>query len=259
MRITVLTTDTLHHRYFLRKLKDQLADRLVQVLFETRPYPWRLNAKRHVKRNWYNPWAAFATNPYFQPADFGGKVDAFEAPLFFPDGNTELPAGLPRAYVDSVNDAESERLLDAAASDLLLVYGTGLVKAHVFTAPKYGAINAHGGKLPGYRGLDTNLWAAYEGRPEDMRVTWHQVDSELDTGDVYLEEPVPFHPRLSIYSMRYFTAVICTEMCLTLIEKLEAGKLNGRRHEKRNSRYYGPMPWLLKLRTDKLLRGLSGR
>jgi hypothetical protein len=259
MRITVLTTDTLHHRYFLHKLYAELADNLVQVLFETRPYPWARNAKRHIKRHWANPWSAFATNPYFQPSDFGAKVNTFEAPLFFPDGNSDLPVGLSNAYVESVNNEEAARLLDDAASDLLLVYGTGLIKPHVFAAPRFGAINAHGGKLPGYRGLDTNLWATYEGHPEDMRVTWHQVDSELDTGDVYFEEPVPFDPRLSICSLRYFTAVICTEMCLALLENLAAGKLIGRRHEKSMSKYYGPMPWLLKRKTDKVLKTLARR
>ncbi len=254
LKIATLTTDTLHHRYFLKRLRGETSSHacIVLNLFETRPYPWRKKAHRHILKSLPNLWKGLVKNPYVQP-DLGPRIDAYEMPRFFPDGDTAIPADIPSHYVQSVNGEDARALLRNAKPDLIFVYGTGLVKPETYQIATRAAINAHGGKIPGYRGLDTNLWAAYEGHPEDMTATLHQVDDDLDTGPVYMDRPIGRPADLSLVTLRYHTAVLCTDMFIDLIAAFFDGEPNSKIQNLAESRYFGPMPWLLKRRTNNLL------
>ncbi|MHA1570788.1 MAG: formyltransferase family protein [Alphaproteobacteria bacterium] len=251
-----MTTDTAHHRYFLRQLSTRLPAGcdLVMAMFETRPYPWRRLARRHAIRTLPNLWRATAANPYLQPRSFAHRQNAFEYSRFFPNGDATLPAALPVEQVYSVNDETARRAIAKARPDVLYVYGTGKIVPKTFALPALGSINAHGGRLPGYRGLDTNLWAAYNGQPQEMSVTLHQMDEDLDTGPVYVDHAVAPHREMSIFSLRYFTTLVCLDLFLGLTKHLADGTLTPRSNDRAQSRYYGPMPWLLKRRTDTILR-----
>jgi folate-dependent phosphoribosylglycinamide formyltransferase PurN len=255
LRIAILTTDTLHHRYFLKRVYEETSDIAVVVLnlFETKSYPWRRNARRHFLGSLPNLWKGLALNPYLQP-NLENRIDAYEKPHFFPDGNTAPPKEISSHEVYSVNDDDARDLLQKAEPDLILIYGTGLVKAATFSLSGRATINAHGGKIPGYRGLDTNLWAVLEGRAEDMTATLHQVDEGLDTGPVYMARPINRATDLSLITLRYHTAVLCTEMFIELVAAFSKGDPKPETQDLTESRYFGPMPWLLKRHANKMLK-----
>lgn len=256
MRIAVLTTDTLHHRYFLRRLVRDLPDgaEIVLTLFETRPYPWRSKAKRHLAQSLPNLWNGLVKNPYLQPMSFASRQDAFEMPRFFPDGDTSLPANNPVEWVESVNLPKARELLSSAGADVFYVYGTGKIRPEIFGMPPLGSVNAHGGKLPGYRGLDTNLWAAFEGRPEDMYATVHKVSEGFDEGSVYLDRPIAPHSDLSIYSLRYFSTLNFVDLFRDVTLDLLKGSPSMRPHDPEDSNYYGPIPWVFKRQVETILQ-----
>jgi methionyl-tRNA formyltransferase len=258
MRIGVLTTDTPHHRYFLGELHRQLpaGTEIVVNLFENRPYPWRKRARRHFVRSLPNLWRATVLNPYLQSRRFAERQLAWEEAAFFPTGERCLPPGLPSQAVRSVNDLEAADVLVERKPDLLLVYGTGLVKESVFRRVPLGAVNAHGGLLPAYRGLDTNLWAALAGRPEEMAVTWHAVDADYDTGPVYLQRRIGRIAGLNLLTLRYHTALIATAMAVELLQRFSAIRAAAR-PQAGASRYYGPMPQLLKRHADRVIRSYA--
>jgi methionyl-tRNA formyltransferase len=198
-------------------------------------------------------WNGIVHNPFLQPSSLAIAINRYERQLFFPDGDDSLP-GSPTFYVETVNSPETEQHLRAAAPDLILVYGTGLVLPRIYGIARSAALNAHGGKLPGYRGLDTNLWAILEGNPQDMTATWHALAPELDTGAVYADAPVPPHRDLALHTLRGRTAILCTDLIIDLLPRLKDGAGPIRTHRKDESRYFSMMPWVLKRRADKLLR-----
>lgn len=254
LKIAILTTDTLHHRYFIRQIYREVSDHaeIVLNIFEARAYPWRQKMKRHFVRSLPNIWRGLILNPYFQP-DTSNRIERYERPRFFPDGDTNINSNIQTHIVESANDVETQTLLKGATPDLILVYGTGLLKSATYSLSKLASINAHGGKIPGYRGLDTNLWAAYEGRPDEMMVTLHGVDKKLDTGPVYLACPIEPQADLSLISIRYYTTILCTKMFIDLIKMFSSGAPKPMIQDLTNSRYYNPMPWLLKLQTNRKL------
>ncbi len=260
MRIGILTTDTAHHRYFIRRLHRELprgADIAFNV-FERKPYPWRRRALRHFRSTFPDLWKGTVLNPYVRWRSQTRAQDAFEKAAFFVDGDSSLPASFPTHDVYSVNDSETRSLLDARSPDLVLIYGTGLVKPEIYGRPRLGSLNAHGGLLPGYRGLDTNLWATWLGRPDDMAVTIHQVEEDFDTGAVVAQRRLRPVPGLGLASLRYYTTVLCTNLFLEAV----GGYLEGTvvpRPQCGGSAYYGPMPGYLKWRCDRLLRTFASR
>lgn len=258
MRLGVLTTDTPHHRFFLRELNLRVSSdiEIVLGLFEEKPYPWRRRAARHFRQSLPNLWRATILNPYVQSRRFTARQLAWEEARFFPTGDRSLPSNLQRHVVPSVNDAEAKRLICEAKPDFLFVYGTGLVERDVFSIPALGTVNAHGGLLPGYRGLDTNLWAALEGRPDEMAVTLHKVDADYDTGEVYLQRRLGRIAGLDALTLRYHTTHTVISMTLELLQLIAAGRLAGRTQSGVN-RYYGPMPHLLKRRAGRIIRAYA--
>lgn len=258
IRVAVLTTDTPHHRYYLRRLWNEAPQgvEFVLALFETRPYPWGRNAKRHLRQTMPNLWRGLALNPYFQPLSFARAQAEFENSHFFPDGDSSLPKSLPVRKVRSVNDDDAAVALAEAAPDLQLVYGTGVVKARTFDGPPLGTVNAHGGKLPAYRGLDTNLWAVLEGRPQDMTVTLHGIDAGIDTGPIYAAEPIGRIKGMNAVNLRCHTAILCTRMTIDLLARFAAGTARAE-PQTGEGRYFGPMPWLLRQRAGRLLRAYA--
>ena len=88
LRIAVLTTDTPHHRYFLRRLLRDLppGSEIVVNIFEEKPYPWRKKARRHLRDAFPNLWRGIALNPYWQSSRLAAQQIAFEEAHFFPNG-----------------------------------------------------------------------------------------------------------------------------------------------------------------------------
>ncbi len=125
MRIAILTTDTAHHRYFLRELDERLpsGSEIVLNLFETKGYPWKRMARRHLRQSLPNLWRGLALNPYLQSQALARREAAFEEPRFFADGDRALPQDLPSHNVHSVNDSEAGKLLAAALKACSFVIG----------------------------------------------------------------------------------------------------------------------------------------
>lgn len=261
MRIAVLSTDTAHHRYFLRRF---LAEAPVGVdvplvLFETRTYPWRQKRNRHFTDRIPDLWHGAVLNPYVFPGIFSSAQRAYEARRFFPDGDSSLPIGPRVVYVDDANGPAARELLAGAKADIGFVYGTGRLRRETYDLPGLGSINAHGGLLPNYRGLDTNLWAAYEGEPDRMAVTLHRVVDRLDEGAVLDERFLTPDPDICVPTLRFFTARLCTDMFLAITRSLLNGNLVGSERDNRLGRYYGPMPALLKIKTNRILKQWAGQ
>ena len=230
--------------------------KIVLNIFETKLYPWKRLARRHIVRSFPNLWRGFALNPYIQFGSLADTQVSFEREHFFPDQDVSLPDTFRNEHVYSANSVLATTLIDEAQIDLLLIYGTQRIHSHVFMRTPLGAINAHGGLLPGYRGLDTNLWAALEGAPEDMAVTIHQVDVELDTGPLHVARRLgPIH-GLELMNLRYYTAILCTDLFLEVVERFLAGKTEPKPQEK-SSRYFGPMPELLKRRANRAIKAYA--
>jgi natural product biosynthesis luciferase-like monooxygenase protein len=86
---------------------------------------------------------------------------------------------------------------------------------------KAGAVNFHDGPLPERAGLNTPAWAILEER-ERHGITWHEIASAVDVGDIYVEHGIDIAPdetALTLNTKCFEAGVDSFDRLLTDIEQ----------------------------------------
>lgn len=106
----------------------------------------------------------------------------------------QLPVTSRLVPPSGCNDPAEIDLMRNAAPDVVLVFGTGLLKPPLIDAFQGRILNIHLGLSPYYRGAGTNFWPLVNGEPEYCGATIHFLDAGVDTG------PIIMHVRPDIRS-----------------------------------------------------------
>jgi methionyl-tRNA formyltransferase len=115
------------------------------------------------------------------------------------------------------------RLLASVEPDLVVCMGfPWKIPADALAVPGLGWLNGHPSLLPLHRGPLPVAWAIRAGEDE-VGITFHRMDADLDTGPILSQRPVPlgepelpdvFYPRMGI---------VVVEALAEALERLEAG------------------------------------
>jgi len=97
----------------------------------------------------------------------------------------ETVRGPARAVVPGgCNDPGEIEAMCAARPDVVLVFGTGLLKRPLLERFPGRVLNIHLGLSPYYRGAGTNFWPLVNGEPEYCGATVHFMDEGVDSGPI---------------------------------------------------------------------------
>jgi len=120
--------------------------------------------------------------------------DASEAAYFAGDATLRLdPAAVVRQVEgNGCNDLVEVSEMVALQPDVVLVFGTGILRGTLLSRFAGRIINIHLGLSPYYRGAGTNFWPLVNREPEYVGATIHYLDAGIDTG------PILAHARPSI-------------------------------------------------------------
>jgi folate-dependent phosphoribosylglycinamide formyltransferase PurN len=80
------------------------------------------------------------------------------------------------------NDPAEVALMAGTRPDVVLVFGTGILREPLLSAFGGRIINIHLGLSPYYRGAGTNFWPLVNREPEYVGATIHYLDAGIDTG-----------------------------------------------------------------------------
>lgn len=223
MRLAILTTDTLHHRYFVSALGGTVAD--LRIFEETEP-------------------AFQAPFPTLHP--FEEERERFEAECWFAGAPPPLSSLAETERFPSMNDPAALRAVTETRPDVIVVFGTGKLKGPLLSLCPGAFLNLHGGDPEEYRGLDTHLWAIYHSDFAALVTTLHHVSPDLDAGDIVATLPLPLHRGMGLHQLRRSN----TEICVRLVQEALADHDHRRRFvsraQRRPGRYYSAMPRDLK-------------
>ena len=233
-RIVILTTNTLHHRYFINTI---LENNIIinKGLFET----------EHVKPK-------FRVGPFYEKEEIEFEKDNFFKKV---DDNLKLE---DVDKVDNINSSPSYRILKDIKPDFGIVFGTGIIRSKIIKLFKDGLINVHRGVAQRYRGLDSDLWAIYHSDYENIGVTIHKVERTLDTGEIIGQQRLKILKNMKIYQIRYYTTLIATDLVVESVKNYLDNILKWDKQEKRG-RYYSFMPLVLKKTVAKKFHRFSER
>lgn len=220
-RIILLSTDTLHHRFFIKKI-DQSVSNVIKYIFETTS----INFK-------------FKTGPTFEK-----KQKKFENKLFFNKSDSALDNNKIKKF-NNINSNESFSYLKKIKPDIGLVFGTRKIDQRIINIFKDGLINAHRGNPEEYRGLDSDLWAMYHGEYEKIYSTIHYVNPSLDTGDIIYRKKLKIDKHTRAHKVQGLTTIVTTDLFIKFLNDYHSKKIITRK-QKKIGRYYSKIPYDLK-------------
>lgn len=112
--------------------------------------------------------------------------------------------------------------LKSLAPDLVVYAGGGILRKPFLEIPRFGVLNAHGGPLPAFRGMNASEWALFHG--VRTTVTTHLIDPGIDTGPMLAERPVPSQVwRSGILHGRGVAARVGVEALLDTVDAIARG------------------------------------
>jgi methionyl-tRNA formyltransferase len=222
VKLALLTTDTLHHRYFAREVAARL--------------PWTIIVLETVSV--VPPFDTF--HPYEE------RRHEFEQEVLLGGQPGEFREVAETHAVANINSPEAVELLKRAAADVAIVFGTGLCRTQVIETAGLMCLNLHGGNPEQYRGLDTHLWAIYHGDYGNLVTTLHYLNKEIDAGDMVMQAQLELRRGMEMHELRAVNARTCVQLVTLALGALASGIALPRRSQVARGRYYSFMPSVLK-------------
>lgn len=142
-------------------------------------------------------------------------------------GQPDLPGGVPHLAVShgGINDPDVLEWVGAAAPDLIVLYGTSLVRAPLLDTFAGRIVNLHLGLSPYYRGTATNFWALVHREPECVGATLHLAAPRVDAGGI-LEQVRPACLRGDrAHELGTRALMAATAVLPAVLERYAAGRL----------------------------------
>lgn len=121
------------------------------------------------------------------------------------------------------DDAELLSRLKEAEPDIMVATNWRTwIPPEVFNLPKSGTLNVHDSLLPAYAGFAPLIWALINGENE-VGVTAHMMDEELDAGDIVLQRAVPVAPTDTATDLFHKTIGLYGPIVLDALDLIAVG------------------------------------
>ncbi|MCH2162353.1 MAG: formyl transferase [Phycisphaerales bacterium] len=197
--VALLTRDGVEHRFVARQLAEEFP--AIRLIVETGA---RSSTGNSMRRAWKRGIPAFVekigrTLHHGLVRDGRARHQSLVSHL----GDPGQAQGIydQAVRVGNVNDSDAIRQLQEWKPDLLLVYGTGLVKGGVFDAVDCPILNMHTGLSPYYRGVACHVWPVAEDRLDRVGFTIHDCVPALDAGGILSTGVVTLEPGDTIHDV----------------------------------------------------------
>lgn len=222
MKVAVLTTQTLHHSYFVRELA-------------------AANAQLHVFCEEHSLKPPFDTAHPFEL-----ERDTYERDCWFAGSEPKMEQFAPVSHFTTLNGRPAVNALAGFGADAAIVFGTGLLSQAVIEAGPPCFLNLHGGNPERYRGLDTHLWAIYHDDFGALTTALHHLNFKLDDGDICMLEDLTIVEGMPLHALRRSNSETCVRLTLSALATFRALGAVPRSRQHGNGRYYSFMPSVLK-------------
>jgi methionyl-tRNA formyltransferase len=209
MKFVIATAQGPEHTYVTHALADALGDRLAGVIVEQRPgVELSLSRLRKIHRRYgvLRNLERVATKSVRKLLGQDRRRDQALREIVGYQ-LLQLPSNCQLAEVASVNAPPSIDWLKKMAPDVLLVYGTSVIRKRALQTPSKIALNLHTGISPHYRGSGTVFWPLYNREPSMVGATVHECTANLDGGRIFSTVQAPLQDEDDPYSA--FARAVC--------------------------------------------------
>jgi len=160
-----------------------------------------------------------------------------EAEFFFANELPQLSHPELRVEVPHINHPKVIELIDHYQPDLIVVFGTSLLKGTLLEKGRLGIINLHGGLSPEYRGADCTFWALYNQEPEKIGCTVHYINAGIDTGNIIAHVSPEIKTNDDELTLFWRAVRSSTHLYAELLNRLEQGEAFGQKQTHKGRLY----------------------
>ena len=223
MSILILTTNTIHHSYYVREILKKYPE--VVIFCETKKIQ--------------NP---FKNNNH----KFDIDIEKYEIKEWFNNKNIALKDFKKIYNFNNLNSEKAIKKINSFKPNLIISFGIGKLTKHTLKNISNNIYNLHGGNPEKYRGLDSYLWGIYHNDFKNIMVSLHKLDTKLDSGRIFLNKKININLYTKIYHIRKLITEATIILSLKLIKQSLGGKKILLKKQINKSRYYSVMPLSLK-------------
>ncbi len=119
----------------------------------------------------------------------------------------------------SLNTAETASFVTSCAPDVVVIFGTMLIKDPVLAALPRDRVNLHLGLSPWYRGAATLFWPFYNMQPQYCGATIHQIVAAADAGAIIHQSLPVLEAGDGIHDVACKTVVQSSRDMVALLKK----------------------------------------
>ena len=217
MRVIVLTTETPHHLFFVKEVSTVFNIIGIGVESKLMKAPFQTHHSFEDERERYEVTELLQ----------GKKVmfkDFCETKAF-----------------DNINDEGCIQFVADLKPDVIVTFGTGLIRKSLIHLCPDGFINLHGGDPEYYRGLDTHMWAIYHREFEQLIVTLHRLNLSLDDGEIIEQAQIGLDKNSTITKLRVENTKLCVQLTLSALSTFNQLGYFISKPQQRKGRYYSFM------------------
>jgi len=210
------------HRYLTQAFIDRFGDQVTRVITcepIKRSFGQRL--VRLLKRG--NFKERFARYRY--PGGYGPALSDVQKLLRPDEQSRTMPGGDRCSHVESHNGQECAAILKKESPDIIVVYGTRIIRSHVSNHARLICMNMHTGLSPLYRGDSTLFWPVFFNDRDNLGVTVHQLVDEVDGGAIAATANIAYSPGDTEADLFAKGVKAGTEIYLQAVADALAGKL----------------------------------
>ena len=172
MKVIILTGSEIRHEYFRKKVA---SDKLISVTASfcegserSLANRMRMNSKTSLIETQHVDSRLQSETDFFN--EYISNVEDKSKPNFINKGD--------------INKLNVVNEIIELKPDLLVCYGSSLIKSELLTRFQNKFLNVHLGLSPYYRGSGTNVWPLINCEPEMVGATFMYIDSGIDTGEI---------------------------------------------------------------------------
>lgn len=222
IRLAILTTETLHHAYFVREMAKTYPD-LFCVLERT-----SLKA------------------PFDTAHPFEATRENYEADFFFEGMCKETSDFAQTTGFEEINAAAAVTALRDYNPDVVITFGTRKIGRDMIAVCRNRIINLHGGDPEEYRGLDSHLWAIYHNDFDGLVTSLHVLNEKLDDGQIISRKKLDISGIVDIHQLRAVNTGACVQLCQDAMAQYQRDGAIFSVPQVKHGRYYSFMPATLK-------------
>ena len=220
MKIVVLTSNSLRHKFLANTLSSYCDDAL--IISECKPQTSSFDDSKNYTK----------IENHFLLRD---KTEE----SFFPNDNYFIPKTLPILYKE-VNSPYVYKVIKNFKPDILIIFGSSIIKEPLISLlPTGHIINLHLGISPYYRGSGTNFWPFVNNELEYLGSTILHLDAGIDTGDIICHVRPKIELNDNVHTLGCKIIKSSVESLIKIIKLLDEGKkLNRVKQWDVKDRYY---------------------